>query len=79
VTDNAAVLRLLRIRGRQGVTPLEALREVGTMRLGARVYDLRREGHKIERQWFTTPGNSRVAKYVLLEEAPKQLRLGDVA
>jgi hypothetical protein len=79
MTDNAAVLRLLRIRGRQGVTPLEALREVGTFRLSARVWDLRHEGHRIDREWLTTPGNARVAKYILVEEAPKQLRLGDVA
>jgi hypothetical protein len=78
LTDNQAVLRLLRIRGKQGVTPLLALQEVGTFRLGARIFDLRAEGHKIERQWLTTSGNSRVAKYILVEEAPKQLRL-DVA
>jgi hypothetical protein len=28
-TDNAAVLRLLRLRGAEGVTPLLALQEVG--------------------------------------------------
>jgi hypothetical protein len=74
VTDNQAVLRLLRIRGKQGVTHLLAEREVGTSRIAARVYDLRREGHRIERQWLTTPGGSRVAKYVLREERPEQMR-----
>jgi hypothetical protein len=29
VTDTAAVLRLLRLRGAEGVTPLLALQEVG--------------------------------------------------
>lgn len=29
------------------ITPLEALREYGCMRLGARIYDLKRDGHKI--------------------------------
>lgn len=29
------------------ITPLEALNEYGCMRLGARIYDLRRAGHRI--------------------------------
>jgi hypothetical protein len=33
VTDTAAVLRLLRLRGAEGVTPLLALQEVGCFRL----------------------------------------------
>jgi hypothetical protein len=78
VTDNAAVLRLLRLRGAEGVTPLLALQEVGCFRL-ARVFDLRAMGHRIERQWVTTPGQSRVARYVLVEERPEQLRMDTVA
>jgi hypothetical protein len=78
MTDNEQVLRLLRLRGAEGLTPLEALREVGTFRLGARVFDLRKAGHRIEREWVTTPGQSRVARYVLVEERPEQLRM-DVA
>jgi hypothetical protein len=77
VTDNEQVLRLLRLRGAAGLTPLEALREVGTFRLGARVFDLRKAGHRIEREWVTTPGGSRVARYVLIDQ-PEQLRM-DVA
>jgi hypothetical protein len=77
VTDTQAVLRLLRARGAEGLTPLEALREVGTFRLGARVFDLRKAGHRIEREWVTTPGGSRVARYVLIDQ-PEQLRM-DVA
>jgi hypothetical protein len=77
VTDTQAVLRLLRARGAEGLTPIEALREVGTFRLGARVFDLRKAGHRIEREWVTTPGGSRVARYVLHDQ-PEQLRM-DVA
>jgi hypothetical protein len=78
LTDTAAVLRLLRLRGAEGVTPLLALQEVGCFRLSARVFDLRAMGHRIEREWVTTPGGSRVARYVLVEERPEQLRM-DVA
>jgi hypothetical protein len=36
-------------------------------------------GHRIEREWVTTPGGSRVAKYRLVEERPEQLRMDTVA
>jgi hypothetical protein len=75
LTDNAAVLRLLRLRGAEGVTPLLALHEVGCFRLSARVFDLRAMGHRIEREWVTTPGGSRVAKYRLIDE-PEQIAAG---
>jgi hypothetical protein len=77
VTDTAAVLRLLRLRGAEGVTPLLALHEVGCFRLSARIFDLRAMGHRIEREWVTTRGGSRVARYVLIDQ-PEQLRM-DVA
>jgi hypothetical protein len=69
MSDNEAVLRLLKLRGPVGVTPIEALREVGTFGLAARVYDLRRAGHLIDQQRYKTPGGSVVARYVLVKEA----------
>lgn len=30
-----------------GITPMEALSSLGVMRLGARIYDLRKAGHRI--------------------------------
>ncbi len=30
------------------LTPITALKRFGTMRLGARIYDLKREGHRID-------------------------------
>ena len=41
MTQNEAVLHLLRFRGDLGVTPQEALEEVGTMRLAARISDIK--------------------------------------
>jgi hypothetical protein len=75
VTDTQAVLRLLRLRGAEGVTPLLALQEVGCFRLSARIWDLRAMGHRIEREWVTTPGGSRVARYVLIDQ-PEQIAAG---
>ena len=51
------------------ITPQEALREYGCMRLGARIYDLRREGHEIEREMVTAKNrdgeNVSFARYFL--------------
>lgn len=46
------------------LTPQQALRMFGTMRLGARVYDLRQQGHKIESRLVKRFG-ARVAEYRL--------------
>ena len=42
------VLRYMRDFG--SITPLQALGDLGVMRLGARIWDLRREGHCISRR-----------------------------
>jgi hypothetical protein len=47
----------------EGLAPLEAVREVGTFRLSARIFDLRAMGHRIEREWVTTPGGVGSLKY----------------
>lgn len=45
MTQTDRILRHLREHG--SITPLEALREYGCMRLGARIWDLKRQGYKI--------------------------------
>ncbi|MBX3031900.1 MAG: hypothetical protein KF809_17270 [Chloroflexi bacterium] len=61
MTQTQELLALLRERP-EGVTPLEALDEIGTLRLAARVYDLRAEGHVIEdRTVPVTARNGRTA------------------
>lgn len=45
ITDKARVLEYLRTHG--SITPLEALYDFGCYRLGARVFDLRRDGYNI--------------------------------
>lgn len=51
------------------ITPLEAQREIGCMRLGARIWDLRRDGYDIvsEMVEVQTRGNGKawVARYRL--------------
>ena len=45
MTQKEMVLRYMRECG--SITPWEAMREFGCMRLGARIYDLKREGFGI--------------------------------
>lgn len=46
------------------LTPLMALRRFGCMRLGARIYELKREGHRIE-STRVRRGGAVVAEYRL--------------
>ena len=46
------------------LTPLLALRRFGTLRLGARIYDLKRAGHRIETRRVNRNGAT-VAEYRL--------------
>lgn len=45
-TQNKYILKMLQ-EGRR-ITPMDAMAEIGCMRLGARIFDLRRMGHDIE-------------------------------
>ena len=56
------------------MTPALALSEVGTMRLAARIAELRAEGYEVVNVGFTTPSRRHVALYVLREQ--RQLTLG---
>lgn len=46
------------------LTPITALKRFGTMRLGARIFDLKRKGHRIESRLVSRNG-ARVAEYRL--------------
>ena len=47
------------------ITPLEALRNYGSFRLGALIYNLKREGHNIINEWEESNGK-RYARYKLI-------------
>ena len=68
------LLDLLRYRGDRGITAVDALNEVGSFRLAARIADLRAEGHEITSTMETTATGKRVARYRLVEpQAVEQL------
>ena len=45
MTQNERILEHMQIFG--SITPKEAMDRYGVMRLGARIYDLKKEGHRI--------------------------------
>lgn len=62
--------RLLARLKRGPITPLEAWSELGIYRLGARVYDLKEQGHEITKELVSVTNRMgeecRVAQYTLL-------------
>ena len=69
-SQNARILSHLRIKS---ITPLEALKYAGTLRLSARIYELRDAGHDIVTEivevWNSRGERKRVARYKLRKEA----------
>jgi len=68
MTQSERILMYLQENG--SITPLDALREIGCMRLGARIYDLKRRGIAIERTMETHTGRygtTHYARYRLAE------------
>lgn len=64
MTKQQAVLNHL--KKYRNITPLEALKEYGSMRLGAIIFNLRKD-YRIETNMIDVPtrfGNARVAQYV---------------
>lgn len=51
------------------ITPLAALERYGCFRLGARIYDLKQEGHQIDTRRVETPNGALVASYSLVKQA----------
>ena len=60
------------------VTPLVALQEAGCMRLGARICELKAEGHIFEEKMFSHDGRFGKKSYKgfrLIEESPDQMEM----
>jgi hypothetical protein len=62
-TQEARILEMLR-RGDR-LTAYTVFLRVGSMRLGARIYDLKRKGHKIEKRIVKVQSGAHVAEYWL--------------
>lgn len=70
MTDTSKLLHHLQHRG--SITALQSLDLYGIMRLGARIYDLRKQGYNIESDMVAVPKRggktARVARYRLVVE-----------
>lgn len=64
MTQNEAVLRHLLDNG--GITSLEAMERYGIMRLGARIYDLKKQGYLIKT--YLRVGKSRNGESMVFAE-----------
>jgi len=50
-----------------GLTPLGAFNYFGSLRLAARISNLREQGHNIKTEQYITGNNKRVARYTLIK------------
>jgi hypothetical protein len=55
---------LIHLQQHGAITPIEALRKFGCFRLGARIYDLRKQGHDIETE-YVTRNDKTFARYTM--------------
>jgi hypothetical protein len=62
-----AVLRLLRLRGADGLTEAEATSTLACRRLAARVYELRVAGYRVDAIPERTPMGAVIRRYYLRE------------
>lgn len=64
-SQKARILTILQERGQLGLTALESLQLVGTMRLAAYVKFLRDDGYSIRTETIVIPSGKHVARYSL--------------
>lgn len=64
-TQTAQILAHLKT-GRS-ITPLDALHDFQCFRLGARIYDLKQDGHQITKEMVEVTPGKRVASYTLVQ------------
>lgn len=69
MTQAERVLKYMRDFG--SITQLEAIRDISCMRLGARIFDLKREGYEIKKETETSKNrygeDTSYARYRLVE------------
>jgi hypothetical protein len=59
------------LKTRRQLTPLEALKRFGCMRLGARIWELKQDGHRIQSVMIDVSHDKRVASYLLIRQAKR--------
>jgi hypothetical protein len=54
------------LKSKRSLTPLEALKRFGTLRLSGRILELRQDGHRIHTTMIDVGPDKRVASYLLI-------------
>ena len=67
MTETQTAQILAHLKTGRSITPIDALNEYGCFRLGARIYDLKQDGHNIYREMVETDSGKRVASYTLVQ------------
>lgn len=78
-TQKERVLALLKERGQAGLTALESLELIGTMRLAAYVKFLKDDGYDITAETVKVPSGKHVARYRLVEATRANGTLFDIS
>ena len=66
MTETQTAQILAHLKTGRSITPLDALDWFGCFRLGARIYDLKQDGHNIVKDMVETESGKRVASYTLV-------------
>ena len=67
MTETQTAQILAHLNTGRSITPLDALDWFGGFRLGARIYDLKQDGHPIYREMVEVAPGKRVASYTLVK------------
>jgi hypothetical protein len=67
MTETQTAQILAHLKTGRSITPIDALNRYGCFRLGARIYDLKQDGHNIYREMVETDSGKRVASYTLVK------------
>lgn len=67
MTETHSAQILAHLKAGKSITPIDALSEYGCFRLGARVYDLKKDGHNIVKEMVEVSSGKRVASYTLVQ------------
>lgn len=67
MTETQTAQILAHLKTGRSITPIDALNKYGCFRLGARIYDLKQDGHNIYREMVETDSGKRVASYTLVK------------
>lgn len=67
MTETQTKQILAHLKTGRSITPIDALNKYGCFRLGARIYDLKQDGHNIYREMVETDSGKRVASYTLVK------------